>query len=607
MHFYRTNKIVSDYPAVGSFLKSSRFSPNVDQPGTLELPQRLKGVHHSTMSTVAMHTRLVHVPGTQPDWSYNWNAGFGGAIFNEEEIHKMQLLANQPFPSHVWTAVANARAKVLSEGEFKDADVSALEVMSLQPQGMPERIYKSMCPASTTPAQPHTGGTSQCELRGPESPTPHSQDTVQPLSPELVRLIEEAAAKCSGKVPGKLRLQEWDLHDARIGATVLDGTEDLKRHGFCVLDEVPRMKTVENQKALRARGDGGQGILFMNASGLALKSAERLKDVPGIGEVLHARVFERPQQECQSGETSTTNASDESVVVDPASGGEACDDERPESEARGQSQGANQSRFLSAWLIVVSMYISALPEKAWGIIFQKLNGATEERAGDGLRSESKGFNWVKPEKREDEPTDCFHDRMAGYLALKYFFFDLFDAIIKILPLPADISPQLFDSMYSLLASDGTNGDVAAQSPHNDMKPERLKRRFSALVNLSNLFSYLGILLNSCPNIKAMFEFEEAQFSLFQQRFLKTKSISQPGKLLSDVMGTGSTVAKVRFAWGHYFATNTPKQFQLMYPVYAKMPPVMVALFDTDTMHWGPPFPMPGIEYPIPDVRIVHYR
>jgi hypothetical protein len=621
------------YPAVGSFLKSSRFNPNVDQPGTLAVPQRLKGVHHSTMSTVAMHTRLVHVPGTQPAWSYPWNAGYGGAIFNEKEINEMQLLANQPFEPRVWKAVADARAKVLGEGQFKDADVSALEVMSLRPQGMPEDIYKFMCPASTTPAQPHTGGTSQCELRGP---TQHSQDTdqaVQPLSPELVRLIEEAAAKCGDEVPGNLRLQEWDLHGARTGATVLDGTEDLKQHGFCVLDEVPRRKTVENQKALRAQGEGGQGILFMNASGLALKSAERLKNVVGFDTVLHARVFARPQQECQSGVTSTTNASNESVTVDPASGGEARDDsderpdseerssesdERPDSEERSsesderpdseeRSQGANQSRFLSAWLLVVSMYISALPDKAWAIIFQKMKGSTQDRAGDGLRSESKGFKWVKPEKRVHESTDHFHDRMAGFFALKFFFSDLFDAISKILPYPADISSQLFDTMYSLLSSDGTNGEVEAQSPHNDIKPERLKRRFSALVNLSDLFSYLGILVNSCPNIKAMFDFEEAEFSLFQQRFLKSKSFAQPGKLLSDVMGTGSTDAKVRFAWRHYFAKNPPQQFKIMYPVYAKMPPVMVALFDTDTVHWGPPFPMPGIEYPIPDIKIVHYR
>jgi hypothetical protein len=538
----------------------------------------------------------------QPTWSYNWNAGCGGAIFNEKEIEQMQVLANQPFEPHVWTAVANARANVLSEGEFKDADVSAVEVMSLRPPGMPEDIYKFMCPASTTPAQPHTGGTSQCELRGP---TPHSQDTVQPLSPELVRLIEDAAAQCGDKVPGTL--QEWDLHDARTGATVLDSTEDLKRHGFCVLDEVPRRKTAENQKALCAQGDGGQGILFMNATGLALKSAERLKEVVGFDTVLHARVFERPQQECQSGVTSTTN---ESVPVDPVSGGEARDDERPEensSEAGEQSQGANQSRFLSAWLIVVTMYISGLPDKAWAVIFQKVKGSKTERSGDGLRSEAKGCKWVRPEKIEGESTDHFHDRMAGYHALKFFFQDLFEAITKILPMPSNISSQLYDTMYSLLSSDGTNGEVEAQGPHNDIKPQRSQRRFSALVNLSDLFSYLGILVNSCPNIKAMFDFEEAEFSLFEQRFLKTQSISQPGKLLSDVMATGSTDAKVRFAWMHNFAKNPPKQFQAMYPVYAKMPPVMVALFDTDTVHWGPPFPMPGIEYPISNVQIVHYR
>jgi hypothetical protein len=94
-------------------------------------------VQPGIMSTIGMKTRLVHGPGMQPDWSYNWNAGYGGAIFNEEEIHEMQMLANKPFPSHVWTAVADARAKVLREGEFKDADVSAQEEMSCQPQGMP--------------------------------------------------------------------------------------------------------------------------------------------------------------------------------------------------------------------------------------------------------------------------------------------------------------------------------------------------------------------------------------------------------------------------------------------------------------------------------------
>ena len=201
----------------------------------------------------------------------------------------------------------------------------------------------------------------------------------------------------------------------------------------------------------------------------------------------------------------------------------------------------------------------------------------------------------------------FYDRMAGYYALRFFYQELFDAVTKILPYGSNISSQLFEDMYSLLSSDSSEGNVEAQDPHTDIRPVRSMRRFSTLINLSDLCSYLGILVNSCPNIKAMFDHEEAEFERFQQQFSRTESASQPGKLLSDVMGTGTRDSKVRFAWRHYFAKNRPGHFRDMYPVYAKMPPIMVAVFDTDTVHGGPPVPMPGIEYPISGVRLIHYR
>jgi len=77
-------------------------------------------------------------------------------------------------------------------------------------------------------------------------------------------------------------------------------------------------------------------------------------------------------------------------------------------------------------------------------------------------------------------------------------------------------------------------------------------------------------------------------------------------LLLDVMGDGGLEGKVRFAWQQYLAVQRLAEFDEMFPVYGRMAPVVVALFDTDCTHWGAPYPMPGTEYP-QHYQLIHYR
>lgn len=262
---------------------------------------------------------------------------------------------------------------------------------------------------------------------------------------------------------------------------------------------------------------------------------------------------------------------------------------------------------IANWLLIVYTYMSSVPDGLWNVIFQHMHGSDVKRAGDGRRAELKGDKWPRPERKDGETRESWLKKLAGFYALQHFYEALFRAIINILPPNANIDTRLYPCMYSILSSDRRTGDVEAQDPHNDKKPVFLERSYSALINLSDVFSYIGILINSCPNIKAMFEYENSEFQRFQQQFSVTKSVNQPGKSLSEVMGIGNEDEKVRIAWGHCFAMHKPKQFKGMHPVYAKMPPIMVALFDTDCVHWGPPYPVPDIEYPMSVLPPIHYR
>jgi hypothetical protein len=610
-----------EHSAIGAFIKSSNYDPAVKTSGSLHLPQRYYTQDTGNMPFVPMFTRLQHGPGMQPTWSYPWNSGTGTALYSLQEINEMQAISSQRLPDHVWTAVAEARMQILQDGVFRDADMPVSAKSTLLPLDMPDSVRRAFLHESNV-----------CIL--PESPTccppsrgqPAAESAVLPLPQELVTCIESAFSR-NGEIQSS-EIHDWS--DTRQGAEILETNEQFKRLGLLKLDEIPKIRTQIFEKALLGE-DGGQGVVFLNASNLALTSSKRLKEVIANGELLYAMVCQtEPRAE------NTSDAAGESPKAPEFGPGEGggesspgvdeesfdCPDSGPAGNSRGahRQAGDNSSAgggpgsggdsssepTLAAWLLIVLCYLRNIPEKNWNVIFQHTHGSDAERSGDGKRSECKGDNWPKPEKATEESEDSFLKRLAGYYALRYFFSELFEAIINILPRGASFTTQLWPCMMSFLSSDKTDGDVEAQDPHNDKKPLLGERCYSLLVNLSSLFTHLGILMNSCPNIKRMLQLDHNEFGQFQERFRKTYSVSQPDKLLSEVMGEGGLGGKVLFAWQQYLAEQRLAEFAEMFPVYAKMQPVMVALFDTDCTHWGAPYPMPGIVYP-PHYQLVHYR
>ena len=616
-----------NHSAIGSFIKSSNYDPAVQTAGSLRLPPRYDPEKTGDMTVVPMSTRLSLGPGMQPTWPYPWNAGTGTALYSLQEISKMQAMASQSLPDHVWTALAEARMQVLRDGSFRDADVPASTKATLLPLDMPDTVRKAfvpMLPASPTRCQPSRGHP-DAESR---AETAESLARVLPLPQELVACIESAFSRDGGIQSSQIH----DWSDTKQSADMLETDDQFKRVGLLHLDSVPKIRTQAFEKALLAE-DGGQGIVFMNASNLALTSSKRLKEVIANGEMLYAMVCQtEPRAE------NTSDAAGESPTAPEFGSGEGgdkgspgfdegslardCPDSGPADNSRGahRQAGDNSSAgegpgsggdsssepTLAAWLLIVLCYLRSIPDKYWNVIFQHTHGSDAERSGDGKRSECKGDAWPKPEKATDESEDSFLKKLAGYYALQYFFSELFQAIINILPRGACFTTQFWPCMTSFLASDKTDGDVEAQDPHNDKEPVLGERCYSLLVNLSNLFTHLGILINSCPNIKRMLQLDQNEFGQFRERFLKTYSVSQPDKLLSEAMGEAELEAKILFAWQQYLADQHLAEFAEIFPVYAKMPPVMVALFDTDCTHWGAPYPMPDIVYPS-DYQLVHYR
>lgn len=620
-----------EHSAIGSFIKSSNVDPAVTVAGSLKLPQRYYPRTNGNMSVVPMITRLKHGPGMQPTWPYPWNSGTGTALFPIQKINEMQAIATRRLPDSVWTAVAEARLLVLGQGEFRDAAVPTSSKAALLSQDMPDAVRRAFLHDSNDSTLPTCFPQhDQCDPDAASVAESLAQEIVLPLPQEWVTRIESAFSREGGIDPKSRDNHDWS--DTKKNAEIIETKEQFESKGLPIFDDIPKTRTQAFEKALLA-DDGGQGIVFLNASNLALTSSKRLKEVIGNGELLYARV-------CQP-ETRAENSLDDAggslkipefgpdesaAESSPGVAEESsdCPDSGPAGKSRGarRQAGDNSSAglgggpgsggdsscepSLAAWLLIVMSYLSNIPEKYWKVIFQHVHGSAADRSGDERRSECKGDKWPRPEKAINESEDNFLNRLAGYYALQYFFSELFHAIINILPRGANFTTQFWPCMSSFLASDRTDGDVEAQDPHNDKVPRLGERCYSLLVNISNLFSHLGILVNSCPNIKRMLKLDHDEFGLFQQRFVKTYSISQPDKLLSDVMGEGGLEGKVRFAWLQYLAVQRLAEFDEMFPVYAKMPPVMVALFDTDCTHWGPPYPMPGIVYP-QYYQLIHFR
>jgi hypothetical protein len=68
-----------------------------------------------------------------------------------------------------------------------------------------------------------------------------------------------------------------------------------------------------------------------------------------------------------------------------------------------------------------------------------------------------------------------------------------------------------------------------------------------LINLSRIVSNLGLMMKLCPNIKRMLQLDDEDFDFFLQRFMATMSVSEPTKLLLDVLGMEELDDKIRFA------------------------------------------------------------
>ncbi len=237
------------------------------------------------------------------------------------------------------------------------------------------------------------------------------------------------------------------------------------------------------------------------------------------------------------------------------------------------------------------------------VIFQEFDEKGRGQDGDGLRSELKGFDWPMPHKKEAETPESFLDRMAGYQFLLVFYPELFCAIANVLPRSANVNHSFNRQHSSALACDAREADVMGQGPHTDIQPKYGFRRFSAVFSLSNFLCYLSYMVNSCQNTKLMMEFEQRHFKNFQQQLKKTPSVSDPNKTLTAFLG-GKSEDSLCFAWRVYVGQSEDLQMQL---VYVGIQPLVVALFDTDSVHWGAPYPLNPADRLLEHFLKIHFR
>jgi hypothetical protein len=103
----------------------------------------------------------------------------------------------------------------------------------------------------------------------------------QPLPEDLVRCIEIAARQC-----GDLKLNILDIKKLQRNSIVLENEDTLKKKDILVLKQMPTQRTKGLTTGMK------KGVVFIDLSELALKSAEQLKDNFGTSHLgdLYARV-----------------------------------------------------------------------------------------------------------------------------------------------------------------------------------------------------------------------------------------------------------------------------------------------------------------------------
>ena len=258
-------------------------------------------------------------------------------------------------------------------------------------------------------------------------------------------------------------------------------------------------------------------------------------------------------------------------------------------------------------LHVIKAFLTGMPPKAWKYIFQDryANGSVSD--GDKRRCQSKGHQWKDPAREDGESMDAYLDRVAGSIFLPAFMRDVHTAVTKVLPYHSSVCDCFKKDLIAAIASDATEGDVRLQISHMDKKPELRKFSFSSLFSLSDWMSHLGMLINSCTNTQGMLQFEKDEFKDFKKRFEITRSCSESNRLLADVL-KGTSDEKLYFAWHHFFLhQKKPDQFMEMFGAYGAMPPLMMVLFNTDMIHWGPPYPMRKRERDLEHFLQIHLR
>ena len=560
---------------IASFIMSSNECPCVSRPGTLHLADRYHAKQEGSMSVVSMKTRLAHSPGMMPTWSYNWNALSGEQLYSKQKVEELKEAAkNLSCSSHVSDAVKRARQEVLQEGH-KD---------SLLPQNQRpvSRIgsYEELC-GSFASSRLSDGDT----LAGSSQPYSSSASEVfdyQPLPEDLVRCIEIAAREC-----GDLKLNILDIKKLQRNSIVLENEDTLKKKDILVLKQMPTQRTKGLTTGMK------KGVVFIDLSELALKSAEQLKDDFGTSHLgdLYARV-------CIDGPLE----SDADAVFWGT-------DQQSAKRSRKHSSGKHIRKATKKGILkVISAYLLGMPAKSWNYLFEYRNADGSVNDGDKRRSQSKGPRWEKPERNVGESDDSYLDRWAGFHYLPIFMKDVHTAVTKVLPSESSVCDSFKKELVAAICSDAEEGTVKDQIMHMDKPPKLGELCFGSLINLSDYMSYLGMLVNSCQNTKEMLQVENDELAKFEQRLAVTMSSNDRSRLLTDVL-EGTPDEKLYFAWHHFFVREKKKddRFMEMYGAYGAMPPLMMVLFDTDMIHWGAPHPLRETERNLDHFLQIHLR
>jgi hypothetical protein len=419
---------------------------------------------------------------------------------------------------------------------------------------------------------------------GQKLPESETQDLL-PLPKEIVEGLETAAS---------LQFEAPCWEDVMENAPVLS-KEELQDAGYVVLEGIPATRSAF-KKAME-----GQSVVFMDGTGIAREAAETLKEWRDSDGDLFSRVCAEENKAGTANEKKQPRNQRKSKGSRPRKSKGS----RPPPD---QKKGFEDSRKpdIQCILRVIHAYCEGCNTN-FKSIFQRFAANESE---DKRRREYKGHKWERPVRKSGESEESFLDRVAGYRVLLKFYELVYYRTVNVLPRQAKVNSSFSRYQTSLLLSDARRGDVGRQDNHVDMAPMVHELCLSLLMNLSLMMGYLGLLVNSGPNIDNALDFESKELGKnesfnqeahlngrFKNRYLITKSAGNPEQLLSEVMSEKGHKEEdvLRHAWSLHLqahAADHPDQFRKMRGIWAQMPPLMLVAFTDRVLHCGPPFPMP---------------